>query len=531
MNKELKKLCVCFFICIFFCLSCKTEVTKYIQLEPEHTSIVWKGSFASADEIDNPQYLWAYYNTTDGCSYIYDGEKWTLLTSAGKNGADGLDGQNGTDGTNGTDGSNGTNGKNARVVILYALNGGKLPEGAPSIYSYGTPVELEEPVFEPYNFEGFYYNADFSGKKVTSLDDDYAYGKVLYARWGYRITFDDNYTGGELNTLEYYDIDSVNNSFKTPVRTGHTFLGWYNNPNYDEQIDCWNTNENKGNVTLYAKWKINEYTITYKDDYGLSPEPVKVEYNTILDKTYFPDLSNDDYRFIEWKEGESSVGPGYVVTDDVVFTAVIEPLYFTVNFYDLTGILDTSFEDWDENSRNIQALYGTSGSKLTEKIFQLAAQIDLESMGINLVVVVRNKQILADDYTITENCDFDIIAVPMYMTFVFCDEVMNGDAVNGFILIPSMYQGLNGRFYGSYEGSFFSETIKYRQVNVENIEYQFELPSSFMEEGMHKIYAIYQIYGYKFLISRSWQKPLLVQSPETYKNVSHDYYYEVTICH
>ena len=154
MIKELKKLCVCFFICIFFCLSCKTEVTKYIQLEPEHTSIVWKGSFASADEIENPQYLWAYYNTTDGCSYIYDGEKWTLLTSAGKNGADGLDGQNGTDGTNGT------NGKNARVVILYVLNGGTLPEGAPSIYSYGTPVELEEPVFEPYNFEGFYYNAD-----------------------------------------------------------------------------------------------------------------------------------------------------------------------------------------------------------------------------------------------------------------------------------------------------------------------------------------------------------------------------------
>ena len=70
MIKELKKLCVCFFICIFFCLSCKTEVTKYIQSESEHTSIVWIGSFANADEIENPQYLWAYYNTTDGCPLI-----------------------------------------------------------------------------------------------------------------------------------------------------------------------------------------------------------------------------------------------------------------------------------------------------------------------------------------------------------------------------------------------------------------------------------------------------------------------------
>lgn len=45
------------------------------------TSIVWKGS--SASPIDNPQELWAYYNTTDGCSYIYDGEKWVLLASSG----------------------------------------------------------------------------------------------------------------------------------------------------------------------------------------------------------------------------------------------------------------------------------------------------------------------------------------------------------------------------------------------------------------------------------------------------------------
>ena len=47
------------------------------------TSIIWLGSFASADEIENPQPMNAYYNTTDGCSYIYDGEKWTLLAKSG----------------------------------------------------------------------------------------------------------------------------------------------------------------------------------------------------------------------------------------------------------------------------------------------------------------------------------------------------------------------------------------------------------------------------------------------------------------
>ena len=43
------------------------------------TSIVWKGSFDSEDKLKNPQYLWAYFNTKDGCSYIYDGKEWTLI--------------------------------------------------------------------------------------------------------------------------------------------------------------------------------------------------------------------------------------------------------------------------------------------------------------------------------------------------------------------------------------------------------------------------------------------------------------------
>lgn len=42
------------------------------------TSIVWLGSFEDESEIENPQYLNAYFNMKDGCSYIYDGTKWTL---------------------------------------------------------------------------------------------------------------------------------------------------------------------------------------------------------------------------------------------------------------------------------------------------------------------------------------------------------------------------------------------------------------------------------------------------------------------
>ena len=62
-------------------------------------SIVWLGSYWSSEEITKPEYLNAYFNMTDGCSYIYDGTQWTLLA---KSGANGKDGKNGKDGENGT---------------------------------------------------------------------------------------------------------------------------------------------------------------------------------------------------------------------------------------------------------------------------------------------------------------------------------------------------------------------------------------------------------------------------------------------
>lgn len=51
-------------------------------------SIIWKGSHVS--HISNPEAGWAYYNTTDKRSYIYDGTEWDIMTYDGIDGKDGL---------------------------------------------------------------------------------------------------------------------------------------------------------------------------------------------------------------------------------------------------------------------------------------------------------------------------------------------------------------------------------------------------------------------------------------------------------
>ncbi|MBR6199429.1 MAG: SUMF1/EgtB/PvdO family nonheme iron enzyme [Spirochaetales bacterium] len=45
-------------------------------------SIVWKGSLAAAP--NNPETNWAYYNTADKKSYIYDGTEWQILAQDGQ---------------------------------------------------------------------------------------------------------------------------------------------------------------------------------------------------------------------------------------------------------------------------------------------------------------------------------------------------------------------------------------------------------------------------------------------------------------
>lgn len=54
------------------------------------TSIIWKGDFSSAPS--NPQNGWAYKNTTDKKSYVYQDGQWYQMT------IDGIDGKNGKDG-------------------------------------------------------------------------------------------------------------------------------------------------------------------------------------------------------------------------------------------------------------------------------------------------------------------------------------------------------------------------------------------------------------------------------------------------
>ena len=74
-------------------VGCKNLLSKDWILENEtqtNLTFKWLGEFAT--EPEDPDLYDAYYNTTDGCSYIWNGSDWDLLAKSGEDGADGKDG-------------------------------------------------------------------------------------------------------------------------------------------------------------------------------------------------------------------------------------------------------------------------------------------------------------------------------------------------------------------------------------------------------------------------------------------------------
>lgn len=109
------------------------------------------------------------------------------------------------------------------------------------------------------------------------------------------------------DSMEGSIVDSIyvvkGNSIPVPIvqREGYTLDGWYisynNGITYDEKWD-FATFTVSNNITLYAKWVINKYTITFQSNGGTQIDSITQDYNTYI---YFPSNPGKmGYTFEGW---------------------------------------------------------------------------------------------------------------------------------------------------------------------------------------------------------------------------------------
>ena len=149
-----------------------------------------------------------------------------------------------------------------------------------------TPADRPaDPTKEGYTFIGWY-----NGESEWNFADAVTEAMTLTAKWQlnqYTITFD-TAGGSEVPSITQ-DYGTAITPPAAPTRTGYTFAGW------DKTIP---TTMPAGDMTITARWQVNQYTITFKPENGGQDIVIKQDYGTAITAPANP--TKTGYTFAGW---------------------------------------------------------------------------------------------------------------------------------------------------------------------------------------------------------------------------------------
>ena len=112
--------------------------------------------------------------------------------------------------------------------------------------------------------------------------------------------------------------------------TGHTFKGWYDNENLTGSPVTAISDTETGNKEYWAKWEINQYTVTVKPENGKADITITQDYGTAI--TAPADPTREGYQFNGWDKAFPTTMPA----ENLTITAKWKVNSYTITF-DTTG--------------------------------------------------------------------------------------------------------------------------------------------------------------------------------------------------
>ena len=152
----------------------------------------------------------------------------------------------------------------------------------------------ENPVKQGYTFSEWDHD--------PSIITDDVIMKPMFTPNNYTISFNSN--GGSAIASVTLPYLTELPSFSEPTRTGYAFIGWFSDSAFSEPFSL--TTMPLGGMTLYAKWQIQSYTLTFDTQGGTEIPEQTLIYNTSLIVPTEP--FKEFYDFVGW----SSVPDAYV---------------------------------------------------------------------------------------------------------------------------------------------------------------------------------------------------------------------------
>ena len=202
-----------------------------------------------------------------------------------------------------------TLGSDGMKVVTLDLNGGKLGGSSDAIQiivknGSAFTAPLSDGMTRPDGNTGSYFMwLDGNGNSYEPGDSVPADVTTLTVQWTaptYTVTLHAN--GGTINsgnvTGYTYGVGATLPTADDMTYTGHTFKGWYDNESLTGSPVTAIGGTETGNKEYWAKWEINQYTITVKPENGKADITITQDYGTAI--TAPADPTREGYTFIGW---------------------------------------------------------------------------------------------------------------------------------------------------------------------------------------------------------------------------------------
>ncbi|MDR0597048.1 MAG: InlB B-repeat-containing protein [Treponema sp.] len=234
------------------------------------------------------------------------------------------------------------NGEDDYHTVAFDVSGGVPAPQSQSVANGGKAAEPSPvPAREGYVLEGWYTEAAATNRWDFAVDTVTA-DITLYAKWlpaeegSWTVSF--NAAGGSPAP----GAQTVNDGGKAavpepvPVREGYVLEGWYTEAAYTNRWD-FAVDTVTADITLYAKWTLKQYTVTFNSSGGGAVEAQTVEHG---DKAAEPEPPVNGALILEGWYKESSLTTRWdfdsdtVTADITLYAAWVEvlPGYHLVSF-------------------------------------------------------------------------------------------------------------------------------------------------------------------------------------------------------
>ena len=230
-------------------------------------------------------------------------------------------------------------------AVTLNTNGGTINSGNVTSYTYGVGATLPtagDMTYTGHTFVGWYDNENLTGSPVTAIGGTETGNKEYWAKWeanAYTVTLNTN--GGTINNGNVTSYTyGVGATLPTDVtRTGYTFKGWYDNEGLTGNPVTAISNTETGNKEYWAKWEINQYTITFDTAGGSVVTPITQNYGTAI--TAPADPTKNGYTFVGWNPKIPATMPAKDLTVTAQWTLDLYTISYNLNNGTATGNPDS----------------------------------------------------------------------------------------------------------------------------------------------------------------------------------------------